>query len=474
MPRLLRFYMMCSHMKQSLNKFIHPDLLNGRIFTTLIAFALPIFISYLFQQLYNATDTVIVGNFLNENSLAAIGASSSIYELVIGFGSGFGSGMGLVAARAFGSGDMNRLKKCVASSIIITFFITLILTVAFSFAIKPLLVLLKTPEEVLAEAFSYIILICIFCGVMFAYNLASGLLRAIGNSFMPLVFLVFSSVLNIILDILFITKFGLGIRGAAIATVIAQAVSAVLCIFYIFSKAKVLIPSMKAGHFKSDSRIYRDLIGQGASMALMGSLVTSGTVVLQSAINGFGSMIIAGHLTARKLFSLSTLPIFTSGIASATFVSQNYGAKQLDRVRKGVRLAILITTIWSVLLVALAPVILRPLISFISGSSKQELLDYGYKYLTFAYPFYIVLGVLIVLRNALQGLGSKLLPLGSSIIELIGKILFTVLIIPHLGIQGIIMCEPLIWCAMMLHLLWAYVRKIRSLKESSKNPQNIV
>ena len=185
-------------------------------------------------------------------------------------------------------------------------------------------------------------------------------------------------------------------------------------------------------------------------------------------------MIIAGHLTARKLFSLSTLPILTWRIASATFVSQNYGAKQLDRVRKGVRLAILITTIWSVLLVALAPVILRPLISFISGSSKQELLDYGYKYLTFAYPFYIVLGVLIVLRNALQGLGSKLLPLGSSIIELIGKILFTVLIIPHLGIQGIIMCEPLIWCAMMLHLLWAYVRKIRSLKESSKNPQNIV
>jgi putative MATE family efflux protein len=446
-----------------LNKIIHPDLLHDNIAKSLLCFALPVLVSYIFQQLYNAVDTIIVGHYLNENSLAAMGACSSIYDLIIGFGTGFGSGMGLVAARAFGAANEERLKKSVAASIVITIAVTLILIALSLLCVKPLLILLKTPSEILEESLSYIIVICIWCGVMFAYNLASGMLRAIGNSFMPLVFLIISAILNIFLDILFITKFNLGIKGAAIATVISQLISALLCLIYIFIKAKILIPSFKKRHFKFEKNIYKELLGQGLSMAFMSSLVSSGTVILQSAINSFGTIIMAGHVSARKIFSITNIPIITLGISSATFVSQNYGAGYIDRIKKGVKLGCTITTVWAILLVIVMPFVVRPLLSFISGSQNAELLDYGQKYLLFAFPFYIVLGVLIVLRNSLQGLGAKILPLGSSLIELLGKIIFTALIIPHLGIWGVILCEPLIWCVMTLHLIYAFVKRMKKL-----------
>ena len=452
--------------KSAMSKLIHPDLLNGPIFKTLIVFTFPIFVSYLFQQLYNAADTIIVGNYLSEVSLSAIGASAPLNDLIVGFGTGFGTGMGLVAAREYGAGDYKKLKKSVAASLILTLIITLLMMVTFYFSLKPLLRLLKTPEEIIDESYSYIIVICLFCGVMFLYNLASGLLRAIGNSFMPLLFLVLSSLLNIWLDILFITRFNMGIKGAAIATVIAQAVSALLCIIYIAFKAKILIPYPKEGHFKFDKKIYKDLAGQGLSMALMGSLVTSGTVILQSAINVFGKTIIAAHLASRKIFSIASIPIFTIGMASATVVSQNYGASKMDRVRKVVRVACIVTTVWSMILVISSRFVLRNLLTFISGSKQEELLEYGTNYLTFAFPFFIVLGVLIVLRNSLQGLGAKILPLLSSIIELAGKILFTIFVITKIGTQGIIMTEPLIWVAMCLSLLFAYIIRLKGISKN--------
>lgn len=455
-------------MENKKTSFLHPNLLKGNILKSIIFFALPILVSMIFQQLYNAVDTVIVGHFLSEESLAAIGACSSIFELIVGFGTGFGNGLGLVAARAFGGGNTERLKKAVAASLILTLAVTVILTVASVFGMRPLLSLLKTPEQIMDESFSYIIVICIFCGVMFAYNLCSGMLRAIGNSFTPLIFLIFSSLLNIVLDILFITKFNTGIKGAAYATVLAQLISVLLCLIYIVKKAKIIIPSVKEGHFKFEGSLYKDLTGQGLSMALMSSLVSSGTVILQSAINGLGTSIIAGHIATRKIFGISNIPIFTLGMATATFVSQNYGAENFERIKKGIFISCILTTIWAVILIITSPFIITPLISFMSGSSNPEILDYGKRYLTFAYPFFIILGLLVISRNSLQGLGSKMLPLVSSLIELFGKIIFTAFIIPRLGIWGIILCEPLIWCAMGIYLIFACIRKFKSVCKVSE------
>ncbi len=448
--------------------FIHPNLLEGSIIKSILFFAIPILISNIFQQLYNAVDTIIVGHYLKEHSLAAIGACTALFDLFIGFGYGFESGMSLIAARAFGAKNETLIKKVVASAIIITISIIAIITFFTSFFMDDFLRLLSTPEELISEAHSYIIIICLGCGFMFAYNFASGMLRAIGNSFTPLFFLIFSSILNIFLDILFITVLKMGIAGTALATIISQGFSAVLCFIYIFRHTKILIPSIKKGHFVFEAKIYKDLLGQGFSMAFMSSLVASGTVILQSAINKFDTLIIASHTATRKIFSISCTPIFTMGISSATFVSQNYGAKNFTRIKKAIFRIALITTVWSLLLVVTTPFIIKPILAFISGSTNEILINYGYDYLTFAYPFFIILGVLVLSRNALQGLNSKILPLISSFIELVGKIVFTGFIIPELKIRGIILCEPLIWCVMTLFLVTALIKRYNTVSKAAE------
>lgn len=231
------------------------DLLKGNILKSLIIFAIPLFISNLFQQLYNTVDIMIVGHFLGDTSLAAIGASSAVYELLVGFALGVGNGLSMVVARSYGADDIKLLRKSVAGSIIIGCCITIIIMAISQLFLMPLLRVLNTPENIIEESYSYISTITLFVGVMFAYNLCAGILRAIGNSFMPLVFLIISSLLNIGLDILFITKFNMGIKGAAVATVISQVISVILCIIYICKKSKILIPKKK--HFNVGSELYK-------------------------------------------------------------------------------------------------------------------------------------------------------------------------------------------------------------------------
>ena len=230
------------------------DLMNGPIFKSLFVFMLPIFVSNLFQQLYNTVDTMIVGNVLGDTALAAIGSCGSIYELLVGFGIGIGNGLAIVAARSYGAQDEDLLKKTVAGSLVIGFLSSLCITLAGLVGLHPLLVLLDTPAEILEEAYSYILIIDVGVLVMFAYNLCAGLLRAIGNSFMPLVFLLISSGLNVALDLMFIAVVGMGVKGAAVATVISQGVSVVLCIFYVLRKTRVLVPERK--HFQVGRKLY--------------------------------------------------------------------------------------------------------------------------------------------------------------------------------------------------------------------------
>ena len=221
------------------------DLIHGPIMPSLLTFMFPVFISNVFQQLYNAADTAIVGNFLGENSLAAIGACASIFELLTVFANNMGNGFAMVTARAFGAGNERNLRRSVAGSILIGAAAVAVLTIASVLGLRPLLKLINTPNAILDEAYSYIRIVGEWLAVTFLYNLCAGLLRAIGNSVMPLVFLIFSSVLNVVLDIFMITSLHMGVAGAAYATVIAQAVSAVLCVLYIFRRARILIPRVE-------------------------------------------------------------------------------------------------------------------------------------------------------------------------------------------------------------------------------------
>ena len=433
---------------------MNVDLMHGPIFKSLVVFMLPIFVSNLFQQLYNTVDTMIVGNVLGDTALAAIGSCGSIYELLVGFGLGIGNGLAIVAARSYGAQDHDLLKKTVAGSLVIGLIASLCITLAGAVGLRPLLVLLDTPAEILEDAYRYIIVINYGVLVMFAYNLCAGLLRAIGNSFMPLVFLLLSSGLNILLDLLFIARMGMGVQGAAVATVISQGVSVLLCIVYVFAKVKLLLPEKK--HFRVGRHLYWELFSKSFCMGLMSSIVSAGSVVLQYGINGLGTLVIAGHTAARKMFMFTDMPLLSMASAGSTFVSQNCGAGQPDRVRKGMKEIYLYSVVVAVAAVLLMRVAAPWMVAFVSGSSEPIVLENGARYLLWNAPFYAVLGILLSTRYALQSLGNKVLPLFSSVIELVGKVVFVVLFIPKFGYDAVILCEPIIWCVMAAYLVAVY------------------
>lgn len=435
---------------------MNVDLLKGKILKSLIIFAIPLFISNLFQQLYNTVDITIVGNYLGDESLAAMGACAAVYELLVGFALGVGNGLSIVTARSYGSNDEDMVKKSVVGSMVIGIGITVIIMLISILFLLPLLKLLNTPENILEESYSYISTVTMFVGVMFLYNLCAGFLRAIGNSIIPLVFLIVSSLLNIALDIVFITQFNMGIKGASIATIIAQGISAILCIIYIYLKCPILIPKKK--HFVFDKELYKELLGQGLSMGVMLLIVSAGTVILQKAINNLGYLIIAGHTAARKLNSFAMIPSASLALSLATFVSQNKGANQKDRIKKAVNYSNILSIIWGITITVVLIFLAPTLIKYLSGSNEEVVINNGARYLMINAPFYAVLGILLNLRNALQGLGEKLIPLVSSIIEFFGKIVFVILFIPSLKYFGVIICEPVIWCLMCLQLAYSFYK----------------
>ena len=430
------------------------DLLSSPIVSSLLTFALPILISNALQQFYNAADTTIVGNFLGFNSLAAIGATSAIYELIVGFAIGIANGMGIVVARHFGAGDIEKIKKAVAGSIVIGSVLSLAVMLVGGVWLYGLLRLVHIPENIINEAYSYIYIIMIFFFLTFFYNWSASMLRAIGNSLTPLLILLVTSVINIGLDILFITRFNSGIKGAAIATVISQAISALLCIVYMYIKADILIPKLK--HFKYNYYVYADLSTQGFAMGFMSSIVSIGTVILQTAVNGMGVTIIAAQTTGRRIMFFLMMPMSSLATALTTFVSQNFGAGNKSRIKSAVKYANIINTIWSIIAVVFVYTLSIPLIRFISGSYDKELIANAKLYIAMAAPFFWALGILFNLRNALQGMDRKIEPLISSCIELICKIAFVLFVIPRVAYMGVVLTEPIIWVVMVLQLAYSF------------------
>ena len=320
--------------------------------------------------------------------------------------------------------------------------------------VNPLLRLLHTPEEVYGMAHDYLVPVILFLFVTMAYNLFAGFLRAVGNSVAPLIFLIISSCLNVGLDILFIVPLGMGVQGAAIATVAAQAVAAVICVFYILRRARQLIPGRK--DFVPDKGIYREATFQGLSMSLMNGIIYAGGAILQIGINGMGTLIVAAHTAARRIYSIFLTPFGAINATVSTFVSQNRGADQPDRIRKGVITAYKADVIMTLIIMAILLPGAEMLVRLISGSSEPVVLYNASRYLRFVAPCYIILGILNVTRISLQAIGQKILPVLSSVIELAGKILFAFLAIPRFGYPAVIVCEPLIWCLMVLELMLSF------------------
>lgn len=430
------------------------DLTKGNIIRLLLAFSLPLLVGNVFQQLYNIVDTKVVGELLGEDALAAIGASSPVFNLIVGALNGLGNGFGIVVSKYYGAKDRERMRQAVANSICLCGGITVLVTILSNFLIAPLLRLLNTPETIMGWCVGYIRVIILFMIFTAAYNLCAAILRALGDTIRPLIFLAVATVINVGLDLLFVGGLKLGVKGAAYATVVAQAISFVCCLIYIIKKCPEL--HLKRTDFVADKGMIQDLLGQGMAMAFMLCLVSIGTLILQGAINKLGTSIIAAHTIARKISEIFMLPFSTLGVAAATFTGQNYGAGRYDRIRTGIRDAILLSWIWSVIVIVAVYTLAPVMIHLISGATTAKVVDTAQWYLRFDTPFYFVLGILIVLRNAMQGLGRKIVPMVSSSIELAGKLVVAWILTDYMGYFGVIVSEPATWilCTILLCVMF--------------------
>lgn len=426
------------------------DLTKGSITKLIFSFALPLLFGNVFQLFYNLADTRIVGETLGKNALAALGATSAINTVVVGFLNGLTNGFSLVTARYFGAKDYDKMRKSAALSIILGLISSAVLTAVSLSFLDALLKALNTSAEIFSQAKEYIFIILAGMTVTMLYNVCAGVLRAVGDTVSPLIFLIISTVLNVGLDLLFIYKLNSGVKGAAYATVIAQGFSVILCVIYIFKTHKALIP--KLSDFAFDAKMAGNMYSSGVSMGLMISLVGIGTVVMQGAINIFGTDIIVAHTTARKISEIYFLPISVFGASAATMASQNYGAGLISRVKQSIWKATLLTWGWSAVVIAVSWLCTPFLVHLVTGISDAEIVSTVEKYLKINTAFYGILTIVIIFRNALQGVDDKITPIVSSIIELVGKVWVAKALAPKLGYFGIMISEPLVWAGMAVML----------------------
>ena len=441
------------------------NMTEGNILRNLIFFAVPILIGNIFQQLYNVADTAIIGNLLGDSALAAVGASAPVYGLLIGFAGGLTNGFAVVIARYFGARNDREMKKAVSLTYILSGIIALVLTVTGVIIIKPLLVSLQTPEEIITNTGNYMTIIILFSTVTIAYNMLAGMMRAVGNSKAPLYFLIASTFVNIGLDFLFVKGFDMGVSGAAYATVISQGVSVVLCFIYALRKCDFLL--FRRSELTFDRSMLSNLTSTGLSMGLMYAIVSVGSVILQGAVNSFGTETVTAHTAARKIDDIFMLTLGTIAMSSSTFASQNYGAGKIDRVKKGIRYGILLSFGWSAFAVLCAVLFRVPMITALTGTTSETVINTASEYIIWNISFFFILGVLLVLRSSLQGVGRKLVPVTGSAVELLLKIAATAILAPNLGYFGICICEPIIWTACAVIVAADYAVFLRKTADSA-------
>ena len=438
------------------------DMTKGNELKLIFLFSLPLMLGNIFQQLYTVCDTIIVSRHLGVKALAAVGCSDWLTWMGIAVVTGLAQGFSIPIAHAFGTHEKRNVQKCI-STLVVNAIISTVVLLAVIYPLLPnILILLKTPADIMDRALAYTHVIYIGLFATMFYNALTSILRAFGNSKTPLQAMIIASICNVGLDVLFVMGLEWGIIGAGVATVIAQGISTIICFFLIWKDAKILIP--KKEHFHMESSMINDLLGQGFSMGFMFSIVSIGTIILQTGINGLGTQIIAAHTAARKLMSLLCLPLSTLAASMATFVSQNKGAQNYTRIMKGVRMANTCGIIYPMFLSIIIYFTAENLVHFLSGSSNPIVLENGAMYLKINVPFFIVLSILLNLRNTIQGFGYKITPLISSLIEFFGKIVFTLFLVPTFKYLGVCFCEPIIWCMMASQLLFSYHRIIKPFK----------
>ncbi|MCM1535167.1 MAG: MATE family efflux transporter [Clostridium sp.] len=427
------------------------SLTSGKPLKIILAFALPLFIGQLFQLFYSLVDTRIVGETLGETSLAAVGATTTLSDMLIGLLNGFTNGAAIIIATYFGAKNEANLKKAVGGTVLLGAGFAVLVSVVCLLFLNPILRFLNIDDTLLPEAKSYIGVVLAGLLSSALYNICAAVLRAMGDSVTPLIFLVVASFLNIGLDYAFILHLHMGVAGAAYATVLAQTLSAFFCFVYMRRKYPLL--ALSKGDMQFSRELYGRLFATGISMGFMVSFVNLGTLALQTSINTFGENIIVAHTAARKATSIFMLPFGVLGTTLATYCGQNLGAGRYDRIRKGIRDTVLFTFLWCVGVILAAYTLSPMLIRMITASSQQEIVDTASLYLKVNTAFYFVPAVICLFRNSMQGFGDTKTPIFSSSLELIGKVVIAYFLAPRIGYGGIIVAEPIVWIIMVIPLI---------------------
>lgn len=424
---------------------MYYDLTRGKISRSLILFALPMIAGNLLQQFYNIADTLIVGRVLGSNALAAVGSSYTLMTFLTSIFLGLSMGAGALFSIYQGRKDLSSLKLSILHAFLLILAVTLVLNLAVYAGIEPILTFLRVPDEVRPGMRTYLLII--FAGLIATsvYNFFSCMLRALGNSSVPLIFLAVSAVLNIALDLLFVAVLPFGIAGAALATVLAQYVSAVGILLYVLLRCRMWLPSKKEWRFSHS--ILKEILNLSSMTCIQQSVMNFGILMIQGLVNSFGTAVMAAFAAAVKIDSFAYMPVQEFGNAFSTFIAQNFGAKRYGRIRRGVRSALLTTVIFSIIVSVLVFVFAEPLMLIFVHPGETEILATGVEYLHIEGAFYCGIGILFLLYGYYRAVRKPGMSVVLTVISLGTRVALSYLLaaIPSVGVTGIWWSIPIGW-----------------------------
>lgn len=441
-------------------KTVQHDMTSGSPMKMILSFTFPIFIGNVFQQFYNMADTVIVGKFVGTKALAAVGSTGTIMFLIYGFVVGMTAGFTVLTAQKFGAGDMKAMRQTVAGASILSLIVGLILTAAFMILMKPWLMAMNTPADIFADAYAYIMIVSAGILAQMLYNLLASILRALGNSKVPLYFLILSALLNIVLDLVLIIVFHMGAAGAAVATVVSQGVSGLLCLVYIAKCVPVL--RMSRDDWRPSGYLLKTQIRIGIPMALQYSITAIGTMMVQSSLNILGSTLVAAYTAANKIEQVVSQAYVALGTTLATYSAQNIGAGDVPRIRQGFKATTWIGVIYSFAAAALVMTVGKYMTYLFVSEDVELIMGSVDLYLKCAGSLFIPLAIVNIYRNGIQGLGYGLLPMMAGVAELVGRGVMSVIAAQQKSYLGVCLASPAAWvlAAALLIGMYFYVIKI--------------
>jgi len=436
------------------------DMTDGKPMKLILEFGLPLLFGLLFQQMYNMVDSIIVGKKLGVDALAAVGSTGSINFMVLGFCIGVCNGFAIPVAQTFGAKDFVNLKKYITNSAWVAVGFAAVMTLAVCLLTRQILVAMRTPDTIIDQAYSYIFIIFLGIPVTYLYNMVSGILRSLGDSVTPVIFLVFSSILNVILDFLLVTP--LGVAGAGLATVMAQAVSGMICLFYMIKKYKSL-------HFKKEdwkfSRSHAvKLCSMGVPMGLQYSITAIGSVILQTAVNAMGEVYVAAVTAGSKLSMFVCCPFDAMGSTMATYGGQNVGAGRLDRVDKGLKSCVKLGVAYAVVAFVFMFFFGKKLALLFLDEPTEEIITYIYYFVIANSAFYIPLALVNIVRFMIQGLGFSAFAVLAGVAEMAARAIAGFILVPYFGYTCVVLASPLAWLFADAFLIPAYVHVMKKLR----------